>query len=138
MELLRLARDPFELRRVALDSKRTAWRRSVDNARPLRAWQKPSGYFSSAPSFIVASLRGYISSQVPDEWMPRLSGVEFVRLSQADAVTHLAACGQYWILDQVRRTGDTVSLQLTRRWRVPARLCRVVRWSRVETRSTWN
>jgi len=57
----------------------------------------------------------FLASQIPDKWLPRLSGVEFVRLSQADAVRHLAACGEYWVIEQVRLTGDTVSLQLTHR-----------------------
>jgi len=57
----------------------------------------------------------FLASQIPDEWLPRRAGIEFERLSQADAVRHLAACGTYWIVERVKRTGDTVSLRLTSR-----------------------
>ncbi len=67
-----------------------------------------------------------------------LSGVEFVRLRQADAATRLAACGEYWSLNRFDVLRHGVGAIDSPRWRVPARLCRVVRWSRVETRSTWN
>jgi len=57
----------------------------------------------------------FLASQIPDDWLPRLAGVEFVRLGQAEAVKHLAACGEYSVVERVRRTGDTVSLQLSHR-----------------------
>src|SRR5689334_15366667 len=56
-----------------------------------------------------------LASQIPDEWLPHLSGMVFVRLSEGDAVRHLEACGSYWVIDRVQRTRNTVSFWLNAR-----------------------
>ena len=38
-----------------------------------------------------------LSRQIPPDWLPRVEGVEFVRLSEPEAVARSAACGHYWI-----------------------------------------
>ena len=56
-----------------------------------------------------------LARQIPDEWLPHLPGVVFVRLSEGDAVRHLEACGSYWVIDRVQRTRNTVSFWLNAR-----------------------
>ena len=39
-----------------------------------------------------------LSRQIRVEWLPSVEGVEFVRLSDAEAVTRSSACGDYWVI----------------------------------------
>jgi hypothetical protein len=39
-----------------------------------------------------------LSRQIRVEWLPSVEGVEFVRLSDAEAVTHSSICGDYWVI----------------------------------------
>lgn len=57
----------------------------------------------------------FLASQIRSEWLPVLQGVEFVRLTDTEIAGHLSACGQYWIISRVDRTGDVVSISLDRK-----------------------
>src|SRR5882724_2087441 len=50
-----------------------------------------------------------LASQIPTEWLPSTPGVELVRLADADIAGHIAACGRYWLLEQVKRVDNVVS-----------------------------
>ena len=39
-----------------------------------------------------------LSRQIRVEWLPKVEGVEFVRLSDADAAKLLTSCGTYWVI----------------------------------------
>jgi hypothetical protein len=55
-----------------------------------------------------------LRSQVRGEWLPRIEGTELVLVSGDEATTLAGRCGTYWILDSVRRTNDSVSVNLHR------------------------
>jgi len=81
----------------------------------------------------------FLASQIPDDWLPRLAGVEFVRLGQAEAVKHLAALRR--VLGG--RTGSAyrgygfAAVKPSLR-RVLARIRRIVRRSWLDSRSSGN
>src|SRR5687768_9693702 len=39
-----------------------------------------------------------LSRQVRPEWVPRVQGIQFVRLSDDDALARSTACGDYWVI----------------------------------------
>jgi hypothetical protein len=39
-----------------------------------------------------------LSRQIRAEWLPLVAGVEFVRLSDVEAVTRSSTCGEYWVI----------------------------------------
>jgi hypothetical protein len=57
----------------------------------------------------------FLASQMREEWLPTLQGVELVRLSGMDIERHLAECGLYWAVSHLERTNNVVSLRLTQR-----------------------
>lgn len=52
------------------------------------------------------------SSQLRDEWLPPVSGVQFHLLTDADIPDHLKNCGLYWEITRVERAGNTVTFEL--------------------------
>jgi hypothetical protein len=57
----------------------------------------------------------FLASQIPAEWLPSISGVEFVRLADAEIVGHTSACGRYWIFSNVERADSVVRMKLSQR-----------------------
>ena len=57
----------------------------------------------------------FLASQVRNEWLPPVRGVEFVRLADAEISGHLAGCGTYWLMSNVQRNDNVVSLVLSQR-----------------------
>jgi hypothetical protein len=57
----------------------------------------------------------FLNSQIRREWLPAVPGVKFVALSDAETADHLAKCGLYWIVRQLDRSGDVVSLRLAQK-----------------------
>ena len=54
-----------------------------------------------------------LASQLRPEWLPAMDRVEFVLLTDAQAVTLIAKCGSYWMVSGVKRTeNNVISLQL--------------------------
>jgi hypothetical protein len=60
-----------------------------------------------------------LSRQIRVEWLPSVEGVEFVRLSDAEAVTLSSACGDYWVIS-VAKDRDNGDLWVTTRRRCRA------------------
>jgi len=56
-----------------------------------------------------------LASQIPALWFPTLSRVEIVRLADADVGRHLAACGRYSVVSDVKRSDNVVSLWVSER-----------------------
>jgi hypothetical protein len=57
-----------------------------------------------------------LSRQIRDEWVPQMDGVEFLRLSDADAVKRLASCetsGTYWLVLVSQLDGGMVRITTT-------------------------
>lgn len=54
-----------------------------------------------------------LASQVRPEWVPPGSGA--VLLSETDAATLLEQCGTYWVVQQVQRKAEVVSMRLRQR-----------------------
>jgi hypothetical protein len=67
----------------------------------------------------------FLGSQVRDEWLPVVKGIEFVRLSEPDAVALVANCGTYWMVGRVHRANDVVSLVFSRKCGAGSRHYRV-------------
>jgi hypothetical protein len=57
----------------------------------------------------------FLASQVRNEWLPAVQGVEFVRLSDTDIAGHLSGCGLYWIISRLERADNVVSMWLEQR-----------------------
>jgi hypothetical protein len=55
------------------------------------------------------------ATQISGHWLPTLSRVEIVRLADTTVEPHLAACGSYWFVADVKRTDNVVSLQMSQR-----------------------
>ena len=55
------------------------------------------------------------ASQIPSDWLPSIPGVEFVRLTDAEIVEHISACGVYWVVTKVERVDNVVSMMLNKR-----------------------
>jgi hypothetical protein len=53
-----------------------------------------------------------LASQIRPEWLPVMSGVDIVRLSDSEIRPFLAGCGRYWIITNVERTENDVRLTL--------------------------
>jgi hypothetical protein len=54
----------------------------------------------------------FLASQLREEWLPAIPGVEIVRLSETAIVDHLLNCGYYWMINRLERTGDVVTVTL--------------------------
>src|SRR5262245_28840142 len=54
----------------------------------------------------------FLAKQVRQEWLPVVGRAELVRVGENDIAGHLASCGTYWVIRDVERTGDVVSLRL--------------------------
>jgi hypothetical protein len=57
----------------------------------------------------------FLASQIRNDWMPVLQGVEFVRLADTEIVGHISACGRYWIVSLVERANSVVRMKLNQR-----------------------
>ena len=57
----------------------------------------------------------FLASQIRTEWLPSIPGVEFVRLADAEIVTHISACGEYWLVDKIERVDNVVTMTLNHR-----------------------
>jgi hypothetical protein len=56
-----------------------------------------------------------LATQISAHWLPSLSRVEIVRLADTAVDPHLAACGSYWLVFDVKRTDNVVSLKVSQR-----------------------
>ena len=56
-----------------------------------------------------------LASQISARWLPSLSTVEIVRLAETAVDPHLAACGSYWLVFDVKRMDNVVSLKVSQR-----------------------
>jgi hypothetical protein len=56
----------------------------------------------------------FLARQIRREWVPAGSE-QLIRLNDAEAVDHLNACGVYWVVSRVERSGDVVTLDLSQR-----------------------
>jgi hypothetical protein len=56
-----------------------------------------------------------LASQISADWLPLLGRVEIVRLEDAAVNQHLATCGRYWVVFDVNRTNNVVSLKVSER-----------------------
>jgi hypothetical protein len=54
----------------------------------------------------------FLESQIRNERLPEVLGVELVRLADNEISGHLAMCGTYWLISKVERAGNVVSLFL--------------------------
>src|SRR5262249_15562435 len=57
----------------------------------------------------------FLARQILAGWMPNPTQIELIRLDDPDVERHLAACGKYWIVGDVKRDGNVVSLMLGQR-----------------------
>jgi hypothetical protein len=57
----------------------------------------------------------FLGSHFRAEWLPDVDAVEFVLLTDEEAGRHISACGQYWEVEHVSRSSDTVSFQFGQR-----------------------
>jgi hypothetical protein len=56
-----------------------------------------------------------LATQISAHWLPSLSRVEVIRLADTAVDPHLAACGSYWFVFDVKRTDNVVSLKVSQR-----------------------
>jgi hypothetical protein len=56
-----------------------------------------------------------LATQISAPWLPSLDRVEIVRLADTAVDPHLAACGFYWFVFDVKRTDNVVSLKVSQR-----------------------
>lgn len=56
-----------------------------------------------------------LATQISAHWLPSLSRVETVRLADTAVDAHLAGCGLYWLVSDVKRTDNVVSLKVSQR-----------------------
>jgi hypothetical protein len=54
----------------------------------------------------------FLTSQMRNEWLPAIPGVEFVRLADSEVGAHLAGCGRYWIIGHLQRVDNVVTMWL--------------------------
>jgi hypothetical protein len=53
-----------------------------------------------------------LASQIRPEWLPAMTGVDIVRLPDGEIRPFLSGCGRYWIITNVERTENFVTLRL--------------------------
>jgi hypothetical protein len=59
------------------------------------------------------SLRHYVlASQVREAWLPNRTAIQIGRLAEADIQRHLATCGRYWVLFDITRKDNVVSMKI--------------------------
>jgi hypothetical protein len=59
------------------------------------------------------SLRHYVlASQVREQWLPDRTTIQIGRLAEADVQRHLATCGHYWVLFDITRKDNVVSMKI--------------------------
>jgi hypothetical protein len=64
-------------------------------------------------AFANRGARHYLlASQVRGEWLPQIEGTNLVLVSDAEATALAGTCETYWILENVSRSNDVVSLHL--------------------------
>jgi hypothetical protein len=56
-----------------------------------------------------------LDTQISAHWLPSLSRVQIIRLADTAVDAHLAACGLYWFVSDVKRTDNVVSLKVSQR-----------------------
>jgi hypothetical protein len=56
-----------------------------------------------------------LASQISANWLPSLGRVEIIRLADTAVDRHLAACGRYWVVFDVNRADNVVSLKVSER-----------------------
>ena len=54
----------------------------------------------------------FLMSQIRNEWLPVIPGVELVRLADSEIAGHLSGCGVYWIISRFERADNVVSMWL--------------------------
>jgi len=60
-----------------------------------------------------SGLRHYmLASQVRERWLPDRTTIQIVRLAEADVQQHLATCGRYWVLFDITRRDNVVSMKI--------------------------
>jgi hypothetical protein len=53
-----------------------------------------------------------LASQIRSEWLPAVQGVKFVLISDSDLSGFLSQCGTYWIITNLKRTQNVVTMVL--------------------------
>ena len=53
-----------------------------------------------------------LASQIRPEWLPVMKDADFVRLPDTEIRAFLSGCGRYWVITDLQRTQDVVTLQL--------------------------
>jgi hypothetical protein len=56
-----------------------------------------------------------LASQIRETWLPALTRTSIVRLADADVDRHLATCGRYWVVSDVTRRDNVVSMKVGER-----------------------
>jgi hypothetical protein len=56
-----------------------------------------------------------LATEISAHWLPPLNRIEIVRLADTAVGPHLAACGSYWLVFDVKRTDNVVSLKVSQR-----------------------
>jgi hypothetical protein len=57
-----------------------------------------------------------IGSQIPENWIPAIPGVQFLRVGDAAARTHFEGCGVLWVVESFTRVADdAVSIGIAKR-----------------------
>ncbi len=57
----------------------------------------------------------FLATQMSNEWLPSLPGVELVRLTDSEIAAHVANCGLYWVVNRIERSDNVVSLSLSQK-----------------------
>jgi len=58
--------------------------------------------------------RDYVlASQIRKDWLPDQATTKIIRLVESDVRRHLATCGHYWVLSDIRRTSNVVSMKVS-------------------------
>ena len=56
-----------------------------------------------------------LASQIRSEWLPVVQGVDFVRIPDTEIREFLSSCGSYWIITDLARSRNVVTLLLYRK-----------------------